>query len=355
MTAQRKPLCGFLALCIFALTPSCGPAGQKLPALSADLSKTSVSGLSSGGYMAGQFHVTHSATVIGAAILAAGPYGCAESAGAEAFPYFPAAAAYNLVQAQNGCMADRLSRLGVLSAGRLLQLASSLANDGKIDPLSGLKPAKVYLYIGAGDSSVAKTVVEAARNFYLAAGVPSENVSFVFRNPGGHAFLTADEGNACDKSVSPYIDNCHYDQAEAILGFIYGALTPKASARAENFIAFAQGEYASSKAALADEGVVYVPSACRREGHCGVHIVFHGCEQSRAQVGDAVIRETGFADWAETNKIVVLFPQAAASALNPHTCWDWWGYTGADFLTREAPQIRAVEAMLTRLTETRAP
>ena len=86
-------------------------------------------------------------------------------------------------------------------------------------------------------------------------------------------------------------------------------------------------------------------------GHCRVHIVFHGCEQSRAQVGDTVIRETGFADWAETNRIIVLFPQAAASALNPQTCWDWWGYTGPNFLTRDAPQIKAVQAMLVRLSE----
>ncbi len=355
MTALRKPHYGFLALTLFVLASGCGPSAQNLPALSADLSQTSVSGLSSGGYMAGQFQVAHSATVTGAAILAAGPYGCAQSAGAEAFPYFPAAAAYNLVQAQNGCMADRLSGLGVLNPGTLLQRASALAKDGKIDPLAGLKRAKVYLYAGSDDRTVAKTVIEAARNFYLAAGMPSENVSFVFKNPGGHAFLTAGKGDACDKTASPYIDNCHYDQAEAILRFIYGTLAPKAPARAENFITFAQGDYASSGATLADEGVVYVPLACRADGHCRVHIVFHGCEQSRDRVGDAVIRETGFADWAETNKIVVLFPQAAASALNPQTCWDWWGYTGLDFLTRDAPQIKAVEAMLTRLSQTPAP
>ncbi|MGO8780113.1 MAG: poly(3-hydroxybutyrate) depolymerase [Rhodomicrobium sp.] len=354
-TGGGKPLYGFLALCIFALTPGCGPSAQKLPALGADLSQTSVSGLSSGGYMAGQFHVAHSATVIGAAILAAGPYGCAESAAAEAFPYFPAATAYNAAQAQNGCMADRLSAVGVLSPGRLVKLATSFARDGKIDPLPGLKRTKVYLYTGADDRTVAKAVVEAARNFYLAAGLSPENVSFVFRNPGGHAFLTADEGNACASNASPYIDDCRYDQAEVILRLFYGALAPKASARAENFITFAQGDYASSNATLASDGVVYVPSACRSEGHCRVHIVFHGCDQSRAQVGDAVIRETGFADWAETNKIIVLFPQAAASALNPLTCWDWWGYTGLDFLTRNAPQIEAVESMLTRLSERPAP
>jgi hypothetical protein len=301
--------------------------------------------------MAGQFQVAHSAIIAGAAILAAGPYGCAESAGAETFPYFSTAIAYNLVQAQNGCTANRLSGLGVLDSGTLLRRASTLADKGKIDPLSGLKRGRVYLYAGANDRTVVKPVVEAARNFYLAAGVPAENVEFDFRPAGGHAFLTADKGAACDRSLSPYVDNCGYDQAGAILRFIYGPLAPKGTARPNNFITFAQGDYAASDATLAEEGVVYVPSACRAEAGCRVHIVFHGCEQSRALVGDAVIRDTGFADWAETNRMIVLFPQAASSGLNANTCWDWWGYTGLDFLTRDAPQIKAVHAMLKRLAE----
>jgi poly(3-hydroxybutyrate) depolymerase len=347
----RKAL-RFLAACALpALIPGCASDTPKLPALGADLQRTSVSGLSSGGYMAGQFHVAYSATIAGAAILAAGPYGCAQSAAADAFPVFPAATASNLIQAQNGCTANRLSGLGVLDSGTLLRRASALADQGKIDPLSGLKRAKVYLYSGADDRSVVKPVTEAARNFYLAAGVPGENIEFVFKNPGGHAFLTADKGAACDRSAPPFIDNCGYDQAGAILRFIHGPLAPKGAARPENFIAFAQTRYAASSATLADEGVVYVPSACRAEAGCRVHIVFHGCEQSRAQAGDAVIRDTGFADSAETNRIIVLFPQVASSALNPNSCWDWWGYTGLEYLTRDAPQIEAVYAMLKRLAQ----
>jgi len=256
---------------------------------------------------------------------------------------------YNLAQAQNGCMADRLSRLGVLSGKRLVALAKSLADQGKIDPLSNWKRSRIYLYAGADDRIVTKTVVEAARNFYLDAGVPPENIAFVTKNPGGHAFLTAGTGVACGNSDPPYVSNCHYDQAEAILQFIYGALAPKAPAKPENFVTFGQGLYAPASANFADEGVAYVPSACRTAGPCRVHIVFHGCGQSRADAGDAFIRGSGFADWAETNKIIVLFPQVAASLLNPKGCWDWWGYTGAGFLTRDAPQIEAVDAMLSAL------
>ncbi len=35
--------------------------------------------------------------------------------------------------------------------------------------------------------------------------------------------------------------------------------------------------------------------------------------------------------------------------MNPQACWDWWGYTSHDFLTKEAPQIKAVYRMLERL------
>jgi hypothetical protein len=41
--------------------------------------------------------------------------------------------------------------------------------------------------------------------------------------------------------------------------------------------------------------------------------------------------------------------------MNPQGCWDWWGYTGHDFLTRDALQIRAVRKMLDTLAEPPAP
>ncbi len=62
----------------------CGTSGcsaedlAELPALGADTSETSVSGISSGAYMAGQFQIVHSRIVAGAAIIAGGPYGCGE-------------------------------------------------------------------------------------------------------------------------------------------------------------------------------------------------------------------------------------------------------------------------------------
>jgi len=52
----------------------------------------------------------------------------------------------------------------------------------------------------------------------------------------------------------------------------------------------------------------------------------------------------------------VLYPQTIARyfpVYNPRGCWDWWGYTSAQYATTAAPQIRAVLAMVKRLGEPR--
>lgn len=56
----------------------------------------------------------------------------------------------------------------------------------------------------------------------------------------------------------------------------------------------------------------------------------------------AFIENSGYLSWAEANDIVLAFPQAAQSALNPLTCWDWWGYSGANYLQREGAQMKVL-------------
>jgi hypothetical protein len=43
--------------------------------------------------------------------------------------------------------------------------------------------------------------------------------------------------------------------------------------------------------------------------------------------------------------MVVLYPQTRSSNLmpmNPQACWDWWGYTDANYANRKGQQIQAV-------------
>jgi len=95
---------------------------------------------------------------------------------------------------------------------------------------------------------------------------------------------------------------------------------------------------------------VYIPTSCAAKPGCRLHIALHGCEQNLHDVGIKFVEGSGFARWADTNKIVVLFPQVSASLTNPKGCWDWWGYTGSDYLTKSAPQIAAIWRMVERLS-----
>ena len=67
------------------------------------------------------------------------------------------------------------------------------------------------------------------------------------------------------------------------------------------------------------------------------------------RVNDDFVRDAGYNRWAAANRIVVLYPQATQSALNPNRCWDFWGYTGLDYRARSGPQMRAVKGMVDRL------
>jgi hypothetical protein len=347
----RGALVALMLATIAVLGSRCDrPPSNKLPALGAVLDQTTASGISSGAYMAGQLQLAHSRLVVGVAIIAGGPYGCAESLFADAMPG-PGTQLLNLSKAINGCMQDSLLPWGVPNPGALAARAKRHAAGGQIDPIDGVVTDRVYLFSGRNDRTVESSIVAAAAEFYRALGVPVANIQHISNLPAGHAFVTERTGEACERTGAPYVVACNYDQAGALLAHLYGSLAPRASLPRGEFRAFDQREFTRdlSGHGLADEGVVFVPESCRRSARCRIHVAFHGCGQNRGAVGDAFVRQTGYAEWAETNRIVVLFPQTSVLPMNPQGCWDWWGYTGSEFTTKAAPQIVAVKRMLDRL------
>jgi len=300
--------------------------------------------------MAGQFEMAHAKIVTGAAIIAGGPYGCSQSIFADALPA-PGTEFLNLSKAVNGCMLDNLAAWGVADPLRLAERAKARAAQGEIDQIADVVGDRVYLFTGTQDHTVAPSIVKAAAQFYAALGVPQANIKLVDTLPAGHAFVTEDEGSACDHSDEPYVVDCNYDQAGALLTHIYGKLEPPSSAPQGQWVEFDQRPYTQdlNPDGMADTGVVYIPDGCRAQAGCRIHIAYHGCGQNREKAGDAFIKQTGFARWADTNRIIVLFPQTQSAPFNPQACWDWWGYTGPAYLTRKAPQIIAVFRMIEAL------
>jgi poly(3-hydroxybutyrate) depolymerase len=213
-----------------------------LPAYGADDQQTSVSGLSSGGFMAVQLQVAYSRSIVGAGIVAGGPYYCAANS-----------AAFAAI-----CMGQ--VPFSPPNPVLMASAAKGFANSDVIDPLSNLARRRIYIFSGTDDSIVRQPAVDATVSFFQLAGVNS--------------------------------DNLH-------------------------------------------------------------HVALHGCAQSAESVGNKFYADAGYNHWADSNNILVLYPQVNKSMFppNPQGCWDWWGYTGANYAHRSGPQMKAITAMVKRLAQ----
>jgi hypothetical protein len=283
--------------------------------------------------MAGQFHVAFSETVIGAGIVAGGPYDCAEG---------------QLPVALQRCMATNLGRP---DPARLLDRALARAAVGRIDPIEGLANDRIYVFSGSLDSTVTPPVTAQVAPFYRLAGVAEAGIRVVDDLAAGHAFVTENEGNACAHTGPPFINACGYDQAGDLLEHIHGPLDPPSDAPAGRLITFDQDEFLPNPTShgMGTIGFAYVPETCAAGMACRVHIAFHGCRQTTDDIGDGFLTLTGYNRWADTNALIVLYPQAHAAPSNPNACWDWWGYDDEAYSTRSGRQLAAVAGMLDRL------
>ena len=306
-------------------------AAEPLPRFNVDRSQTSVSGLSSGAFMTVQFHTAYSADIMGAGVVAGGPYNC--------------------VYVNLGGIATCMQGVPIGSASAAA--AEGFATLGEIDSVDNLKRSRVYIFSGTKDAVVAQSVVDATYSYYEAVGVPKSQIQYVSTVPAGHAFITPSWGGKCGENASPFINHCTvdgaaYDQAGAILTQIYGPLNAPAGAPAGRFVKFDQKPFGDF--GMGDNGLLYVPPSCDHGATCRIHVVFHGCKQTPQDIGDQYYTDTGYNRWADTNRILVLYPQAAADLPdNPEHCWDWWGYTGLGFNVKGAPQMSAVKKMIDHL------
>lgn len=316
-------------------------AAPALPRLGATLEQVTVSGFSSGAYMAGQFAVAYSSIVSGVGLVAGGPYFCSGEPPGESL----------LHNALTRCMNPVFAHASPPDAQALWMRTRQFAMDGLIDDTRYLARQRVYLFNGRRDHILTTAVTDQTRTFYGLAG--AAEMSYVTDNRAGHGMITdRPTDNACGSSYQPFFNNCGMPVARSMLSAVAGPLRPPASRASGKLLRFRQSAYARPKAGMAADGFVFVPNACERGG-CRVHIAFHGCWQGDQAVGDHFYRRAGYNDTAGANRLVILYPQVSATTnpYNPAGCWDYWGYTGADFHTRQGAQLSAVRAMLARLAE----
>ncbi|WP_370298699.1 fibronectin type III domain-containing protein [Pontibacterium sp.] len=337
-----------LALPVFSVEHT-SLSALPLEAYNIDLSQTSVSGISSGGFMTVQMHAAHADNIVGIGVFAGGPYECAGTSGQLS----------NVDTAMNTCMA------GKADAGEAIKRLKQAAAADSIDPVESQQSDKIWLYSGYNDGVVKQPTMDALDNYYRKL-VDEGNVYYRDNQDAGHAQIVDNShGQECVLNGGDFINNCHLDGAGQILEFIYGDLNPKnAEDLSGEIMAFDQSIYfaGNSNAVMADTAYVYVPEACAKGDACRLHIAFHGCLQNAESIGDNFYRYAGYNEWADTNNVVVLYPQTTQTGqiyipdtpFNPKGCWDWWGFTdpgalNANYATRSSIQIKAVWAMATQL------
>lgn len=364
---------GSLLASAFASVPA--SALESLPSYNVNLEESSISGVSAGGFMAGQFHIAFSSKLKGVGIIAGGPYNCAQGS------------LYQATTQAGGwdgrCM-EHPDLLTDAFLDELYQDALDLEAKGSIDSLENIMDDKVFIFHGTLDITVKTPVGDTIEPWYLKTGMSKGNIKYE-RFETGHTYPTDSFGNPCEFDTEPpWVSNCGYDGAGETLKHIYGDLNPRndSGQLTGKFIEFDQSEFLDpAPNSMQPKGVAYVPESCTYGEECRIHTFFHGCEQVYDSVpadrfgdnssydgkgiwskpypkmGDTIWKNSGLNKWADTNNFIILYPQAKKSyaPFNPKGCWDWWGYINSggayDYATKNGPQMKGIMKMMERLAE----
>ena len=311
----------FLLLAIF-LFSGAAFANDDAPSLNIDKNRVTVSGISAGAHMAHQLHIAYSDQFSGAGIISGGPFGCADN---------------SLITAMSRCMDNTDDPLPVTE---LLAEIRAADEAGNVADTGNLADDRVWLFHGTQDSKISAEVHNTTGALY-AEFIPSDQITAVNDIAAGHVFPAQESNHGCAEMQPPYVGDCDYDAAGELLGHLYPGLTaPQSDATAELLEVALPG---ADEADLLEIAYLFIPPACTNGAKpCALHLVLHGCAQSAETVGTDFIEQSGYLPWAEANDIVLAFPQVEKSLvapLNPHACWDWWGYTGDDYLFRSGKQM----------------
>jgi len=283
--------------------------------------------------------VAFSSTLVGAGVLAGGPYYCANGM---------------IAYALSACMSSPF----MISVKELVAYTYYSETNGYIDPVKHLLAHKVWMYSGTKDTVVAPGVMQALQTYYTYFVNASATDSH-FTTPSQHAFITNGQGGACGFLGSPYINNCQFDAAGSLLNWIHGPLKQPVSQITSNLVTISQSQFVpsgftASGICMQNNAYIYLPTKCASaHSGCIVHISMHGCQQTIDDIGNKFYTMTGYNGWAEANGIIILYPQAKDCLLNnPNGCFDWWGYTNSAYATRTGPQMVTVKNMVDYIVKT---
>jgi hypothetical protein len=177
----------------------------------------------------------------------------------------------------------------------------------QIEPTANLQSRKIYMQVGSADTTVGPNVMNMLQQ-QLANFDAASNTTYITTSGATHTFPTDFNGagdNACGTSASPYVSNCNYDGAGAVLQWMYGSLYARnMGTLSGSVLSFSQtGSYGA--AGMDTTGYLYVPTACQSGSTvCKLHVALHGCAQNYGNVQSKFIDNSGYNMWAGKNKPV---------------------------------------------------
>ena len=317
------------------------PQAPPLQAYNVDPAMVSVSGVSAGGFMAAQLGIAYSSVFTrGFGVFAGGPYDCARD------------------QKFSACMANATPDISRPRANVTRWSGS------RIDDLKNLAGRRIFLWSGDRDRVIGPNVVKMLDR-QLAGWHRPENVRFKALPGAAHTFPTDFDSagnNPCGQSVFPFISNCGYDGAGEVLKWLYGELNHRSDRpHPSRVISFDQAKFVPKGKGMDSTGYLYVPAACASGRQCRLHVALHGCSQGFKSIKFGFINNTGYNRWADTNSIIVLYPQAEPDFMlhrtwssgflnNPAGCWDWTGWYDEDADLHGGTQVEAIVGMVKRIT-----
>ncbi|SPE20773.1 Candidate poly(3-hydroxybutyrate) depolymerase (PHB depolymerase) (fragment) [Burkholderiales bacterium] len=218
----------------------------------------------------------------------------------------------------------------------------------RIDSVQNIAGQRVYILVGKDDTIVGPNVTRQAKRLYVDIGgfVAGANVPYVELDAAGHTFRTDFNGASdgpCDFSLPPYISNCRFDGAGAALPWRYGKRrAPNTGKLDGSLIALDQTPFVGPGLGMGNTGWIHLAASYAGARRCSLYVALHGSQQGYATLGTYFVNNAGYNRWADTNDMIVLYPQASASLLNLHSCWDWVGRYGCDFDQKSGVRTKAI-------------
>jgi hypothetical protein len=349
-----------------------------------------ISGISSGGFMAAQMGVIYSEQISGVGLVAGGFYGCAGNHFQDMYQLaqingtgdralFLWGPMNPLYQALEICM-----KSPSLAQTNTEQVTDLYRKNLIADP-KNLVRQKIYIYQGLNDKTVHPDMQLKTKDFYTALNVSSKNI-LLSQSEGAHTFPTDQKNlNSCSEEDVPYVSSCHKNVSGEILNFLIGPELQRTPLNLKNIYTVKQNLQKKPNS-IADYGYVIANQYCvQNPEKCHLHVALHGCDMSDSYDKDfdaayrqyalfgylkmrtksetpplsrlpyieqkinkmglqQFVQHSGYGDYVEKNNVIVLFPQTQITVQsypnNPKGCWDWYGATGEKYSTNQGSETK---------------